>query len=781
MKFSLSWLKNYLEFESDLESLCNKLTMIGLEVEEVFDEAKALEKFEVAYIEEAKKHENSNKLNICKVKDGSGQIHQVVCGAKNARAGIKVALAKIGAIVPSNKMVIKKAKLAGVESLGMLCSRSEIGVEGDDSGIVEIDEKYDLGTKISNVFGKNDAIIDVNITPNRGDCLGVYGIARDLAASGFGKLKKLDIKSVKADFESQNIVEIDDFKGCGLFLSREIKNVKNQESPKWLKDKLESIGQNSISALVDITNYVMFCLNRPMHAYDLEKINGKIEVRKAKDKEKFLSLKDLEYNLSEDIMVISDEQEVIAVAGVMGSKNSGCDENTKNILLEAAYFDKSCVLKSGRQLNILSEARYRFERGVDYKTCIEGIELATKLIKEVCGGEIGDVKTTISEKFNQDPKKIKLNINKVEKLVGIKIDKDEILRILSNLGFLCQEGEQILVEVPTYRSDIEGEADLIEEIVRIYGYNNIKSEIIDYEFKKPFSGLLDRIREKLVASSMIENINWSFCNSELAIQFGKVNDSLFIFNPISENLNYMRPNLIIGLLNSYKNNYLRSNFDGSSFEIGKIFLGTQVNEQKNMISGIRAGKNKDQSHYEDSRNFDLFDVKKDAFGIIDFFGVKEKSIQIDDNSAPKYYHPHRSASLKLGKNIIGYFGEIHPKILKNYELKTKICAFEIFIDNLPQKAFDEVSLVKKPYSVSDFQPVYRDFAFLLDKNKKIADLSKIIESVDKNIISKVNIFDIYEGDNIESGKKSVALRVEIQPFEKNMTSSEVDDISQKII
>ena len=783
MKFSVSWLKDYLDFDCSVEDLCGKLTAIGLEVEECVDESESLSDFSVAKILEAQKHENSDKLSICKVENGTGEILQIVCGAKNARTGIKVALASIGSVIPTNKMVIKKAKVAGVESCGMLCSASELGLGKDGEGIIEIDEKWPVGAKIAEVFGKNDAVIDVNITPNRGDCLGVFGIARDLSASGFGKLKPLKIKETKSEFSSKINAKITASEACGVILLREIKGVKNCNSPQWLKSRLESIGQSSISAIVDVTNYVMFCLNRPMHAYDAAKIDGEIEVRFAKKDEEFTSLKDLSYKLDEEILTIADDKKILGIAGVIGSKESSCNDETCDIILEAAFFDKVAVALSSRKLNILSDAKYRFERGVDFKTCQEGIEFATALILEICGGVAGDVKVLHSDKFNEKAKKIDFDLNKIKKLIGLEVPFDKVFEILNNLGFACEKKSEnnFLVEIPSHRSDVEGACDLIEEVVRIYGYDKIPSEKIDFNLVKPSVYALDKVRQGLISSGMVENINWSFCDLEIAKNFTEIKPELTLLNPISENLNYMRPSLLVGLMQSYKKNYLRGNFDISAFEIGKVFFGVDEKLQKLMISGIRAGKNQEQSHYNNHRDFDIFDVKKDAFEIFEIFGLQEKSIQIDDSNAPIYYHPHRFAALKLGKNLVGYFGEIHPKIAKIFDIKANVNVFEIFVDVLPNKAFENFEIDKKPFESNDLQPILRDFAFLIDSDKKIGELTKIIQNCDKNLIKQVDIFDIYQGKNIEEGKKSVALRVVIQPILQSMKSDEIELLAQKII
>ncbi len=783
MKFSVSWLRDYLEFDANIEELCKKLTAIGLEVENVEDEAKSLAAFEVAKIIEAVKHENSEKLSVCKVETASGEILQIVCGAKNARAGIKVALAPIGAVIPSNQLVIKKAKIAGVESCGMMCSASELALGVDGEGIIEIDEKWPLGEKIAKIYGKNDAIIEINVTPNRGDCLGVYGIAKDLAAADFGALKNLEIKKNSAVISDKISAKISALDACGVAAFRLIKDVKNCESPLWLKEKLASIGQASISAVVDVTNYVMFCLNRPMHAYDASKINGAVDVRYAKNGEKFLSLKKEEYVLDEKILVVADDANVLGIAGVIGSLDSSCNLQTQDILLEAAFFDKVAVALSGRRLNILSDARYRFERGVDYKNCEAGIELATALIVEICGGKASEVVVVESENFKKNAKKIEFNLEKIAKLTGVEVADDKALEILTKLEFVCKkiEGKKYLVEVPSSRSDVEIAADLVEEVVRIYGYDKIIPKKLEITPLKLNTDIFDKVRQNLLAGGMVENINWSFCDANLVKEFAEVKENLTLANPIAEQLAHMRPNLIIGLMQSYQKNYLRSFSDVSFFEIGKVFLGTKENEQKQMIAGLRAGKNNEQNHYNDCRDFDIFDVKKDIFNCLEIFGLKASSVQISDNEAPKYYHPHRSAALKLGKNIVGYFGEIHPKIAKIFDVKTSVNIFEIFSDSLPQAAFEGKSVQKKSFEASDLQSVWRDFAFLLEADKKIGDLTKTIENCDKNLIKQVDIFDIYAGKNIEEGKKSVALRVMIQPLEKSLTGEEIDVISKKII
>ena len=783
MKLTLSWLKEYLNTSASLEEICSKLTSIGLEVESVEDKAKILAPFTVAKIITASPHENSTKLKICQVQTSDSPIPlQIICGAANARTGLKVAYAPIGSIIPANQMVIKKAKIAGVESNGMLCSARELSLGNEDSGIVEIDEKWEIGSKITEVYALNDAVIEINVTPNRGDCLGIYGIARDLAATGIGTLKNLEIKKISSQFSFPIEVKNEAESACNFAAFRSIKNLKNCESPKWLKEKLTALGSNSISAIVDITNYVMLSLNRPMHAYDARKIDGALEIRFAKNDKKFTSLKKEEYVLDEKILVISDSKKVVGIAGVIGSLDSSCDLETSEILLEAAFFMPSVIAYSGRKLNILSDARFRFERGVDENTCESGIDLATQLILEICGGEASETKI-VGKKT--EVKKVEFDLAKIKKLIRIEVPSEKAAQILTDLGFGLEKisAEKFLITVPSHRHDINASEDLVEEVVRIFGYDQIKKQILnqfqdgevgDKITEKKEINILHKVRSYLASQGMIETINWSFVDANLVEIFAEKNEKLILKNPISIELNHMRPNLMIGLLESYKRNSLRNFSDLSLFEIGNVFL----DDQKLMISGIRAGKNKEQNHYHDSRDFDVFDVKKDFLDVLEIFGLRAESLQMTSENAPKYYHPHRFAALKLGKNLIGYFGEIHPAIAKKFDLKNRVNAFEIFVDTLPTQ---QKTSARKAFVINDLQAVERDFAFLVNKNQAIGDLAKTIANCDKQLIKEVNIFDIFSGKNIAEDKKSVALRVRIQPIEKTLTSEEIDMISKKII
>lgn len=770
MKFTLSWLKEYLDTSATLEEICGKLTSIGLEVESVEDKAKILAPFTVAKIVEAKPHENSTKLKVCSVqtKDSPTPL-QIVCGAANARTGLKVAYAPIGSTIPTNQMVIKKAKIAGVESNGMLCSARELGLGSDDAGIIEIDEKWEIGSKITEIYGMNDAVVEINVTPNRGDCLGIFGIARDLAASGIGTLKNLEVKKFPAQFSFPIEIKNEAASAAPYAAFRYFKNVKNCESPKWLKEQLNALGVNSISAIVDITNFVMLALNRPMHAYDAKKIDSFLGIRFAKNEEKFTSLKNDEFILDEKILVISDSKKSVGIAGIIGSANSGCDFETSEILLESAFFKPSVISAAGRKLNILSDARFRFERGVDEKTCESGIELATQLILEICGGEVSEIKF-IGQK--SESRKIDFDLGKIKKLVGVEVASSKATQILTDLGFLV--GKNFSVEIPSHRHDVTIQEDLVEEVIRIFGCDKISHEKLEASANPNPINILHKVRSHLASQGMIETINWSFNDANIVEFFAPKNEKMILANPISSELNHMRPTLAIGLLESYKKNSLRNFSDLSLFEIGNVF----ADGQKSMIAGLRAGKNKEQNHFHDERDFDIFDVKKDFFEVVELFGLRGENLQISTADAPKYYHPHRFASLKLGKNLVGFFGEIHPLIAKKFELKNRVNLFEIFVDTLPNQ---QKSGARKAFVINDLPVVERDFAFLVDKNQAIGELLKTISGCDKVLVKEVNIFDIYSGKNIDESKKSVALRVKMQPAEKTLTSEEIDAVSKKII
>ncbi|MEZ5690679.1 MAG: phenylalanine--tRNA ligase subunit beta [Rickettsiales bacterium] len=788
MKFTLSWLKSHLETEASLQDITDKLTAIGLEVENVEDKGKQLADFTVAKIIEAEKHPKADKLKVCKVESDEG-ILQIVCGAANARAGIYVALAKEGSVIPTNGMIIKKSKIRDVESRGMLCSEEELGIAESSEGIIELPEAG-VGTKVAEVLGLNDPVIEIAITPNRADCLGVHGIARDLAASGIGRLKPLtEINFGDGNHNSPISVTIEEGNACKQFIGCHIKNVNNIVSPDWLKKRLESIGQKSISALVDITNYFTFDLGRPLHVYDADKLNGNINVRLAKDGEKILALDDKEYGLSNDITVIADEKNPVAIGGIIGGSLSGCSNDTKNIFLEVALFEASQIANSGRILQIDSDARYRFERGVDVAFVEEAAKRAASMITEICGGVAS--KLVYAGKTPDWKKEVKLDLGKVKKISGIDISAEDSILILKNLGFSVENNDSFAVcTPPSWRADIENDADLIEEIVRIYGYENIPTTPLPKNpeiTKSILTALQKRIKTSkrlLAESGMLEVKSWSFLPSAQAKIFGGNNDELTIINPINAELDTMRPSILPNMLEAAKRNRARGFNNLSLFEIGLQFHGIKPEEQQTVASGIYAGKIEDYNYAnglftKQFRDTQTMDSKKIVARLLATLGVNKFEVRTDN--LPKYYHPNRSGAFVLGKNILAYFGEINPIINRDFDFdsKERIAAFEVFLENIPQARNNTTT--KPVLKLSDYQTVERDFAFTIDDSVSSDVVIKEIGKADKNLINNVEIFDIYSGKGIAENKKSVAVKVSLQPTDKTLSEQEIAKVSDDII
>lgn len=797
MRFTLSSLKEFIETSASVDEICEMLTNIGLEVESIIKKGQELKNFTVAKITSCQDHPDSSKLKICKVLVEENQPElQIVCGAKNARSNIKVAYAKIGSVIPSNQMVIKNSKIAGIESQGMLCSAKELMINDDDEGIIEVDQSVLIGTKLSDLYHSlSEEIIEVYITPNRGDCLGLIGIARDLSATGIGKFKAPKINNIVDDFESKLNIKNLANQNCDYALFKEISGIENKISPQWLIDKVNSFGIASVSAIVDIMNLVTHLTSQPLHAYDLNKIDGDVIIRLSNNNENFTSLKNQNYLLDDNSLVISDQKKILSLAGIIGSDNSACEINTNHILIESASFDADIIARTGRKLNILTESRYRFERISDANNCKLAIDLATQLIKEICSNSSFASSKIIKIGNIKPSRKIDFDFSLIKKLIGIDIDQKIAMQILSNLGFFCNENE---ISIPSFRNDIKCSQDIIEEIVRIHGYHNIvkipivnkkystltkniKSNnnnltTIEYNNSVNLNYYCTKIRNKLANRSISEAINWSFVDSKLIKLFGDENPSLFLKNPVSLEMNYLRPSLAIGLLKSCKINQLRNFNDLSFFEIGNIFI--DKNKQQLCIAGIRVGKNKQLDHYQDSRDFDVFDVKADMISCLEALGLKITNLEFNSTDPLKYFHPHRFSSIKFGKKTLANFGEIHPSINNAFDIKNRINYFEIFIDD---QMIAKKSNTSKAYLISDFPIVERDFAFVVDKDLPVNQLIKSIANSDKNLINEVSIFDIFSSSNLPENKKSVALRVKIQSNSKTLTTNEIDQLSQKII
>ncbi len=788
MIITLPWLKQHLKTKANQNEIIDKLTNIGLEVEEIKKESSGeLSEFKIAKIIKVEKHPNADKLKVCDVNIGGKEILKVVCGAPNARDGLITIYAPPGSIIPKTKFQLKVAKIRGVESRGMLCSESELNLSSESDGIIELKNKEnDIGK--SYFKSRSEKAIDIAITPNRADCLGIRGIARDLSSSGIGKL--IPVKKKKLKNSSKHLIKVsitkDPSQGCLTFGSCYLKNITNKESPKWLKDKLLAIGLKPISAVVDITNYVMFDLNRPLHAYDADKIDREIIVRDSKEGEEFEALDNKKYKLKKGMCVISDRSDVLGLGGIIGGTKTSTELDTKNILLESAYFLPSSIRKTARDLTIDTDAKYRFERGIDPNSVIEGLEVAVELITKICGGQPS--KFIITGKNLQKNKVIKFEINNFEKLIGIPISINDAQNTLISLGFKCKKSKNFLkVEIPTWRPDINQDVDLIEELIRIKGFQKIK--LIEPEKKRDqetlnFKQKLFHLSQRSLASKgYMETITWSFTDSKIDKQFSKGEKEIPILNPISSDLDVLRRSIFSNLSIHLKKNQDRGYEDLSLFEIGPTFLGKNPGEQQIVIGALKSGKVNRKSWIEKERNLDVFDIKGDVIKTLVELGIPEPNLFISDNT--KYnYHPGRSGSINFKSEKgphLAYFGEIHPAIIKNLDFKEpNVFGFEIFLNNLPEPN-KKARQTKKSFKSSDFQKSERDFAFVIDKIFKIGLLEKIIREVDTSLIQAVKTFDVYEGENIPKDKKSIAINVTLQASDKTLSEKDLDLISKKIV
>ena len=787
MIITIPWLKEHLKTKASETQIIDKLTNIGLEVEEVKENSDLLKEFRIAKILKVQKHPNADKLKVCEVSLGGKEIFKVVCGASNAREGLITIYAPPGAIIPRTKFLLKIAKIRGVESRGMLCSESELNISDESDGIIELKNKEnEIGKSYFN--SKSEKSIDISVTPNRADCLGIRGIARDLSSTGIGKLIPLKKRKFKQTIKNliKTSIKNDPKQGCLVFGSCFIKNITNQESPDWLQNKLLAIGQKPISAVVDITNYVMFDLNRPLHAYDADKIDKEIIVRDSKEGEEFDGLDKKKYKLNKGMCVIADNSSVLGLGGIIGGTKTSTEIETKNILLESAYFVPSSIRKTARDLSINTDAKYRFERGIDPYSVVEGLEIATELITRICGGQAS--KFVISGKYSQKNKTIKLRIDKFESVIGIPISANDAMKILTSLEFKCKKSKkELIVEVPSWRPDISQDIDLIEELIRIKGFNNIKlvePEKKRYQETLNFKQKLFHLSQRARASKgYLETVTWSFTDSKIDQHFSKGEKEIPIFNPISSDLDVLRRSILSNLAIYLKKNQDRGYEDISLFEIGPTFFGKNPGEQQIVVGGLRSGKVGRKSWIEKDRDLDVFDIKSDTFKTLVELGISEQDLFVSDNT--KYcYHPGRSGSINLKSEKgphLAYFGEIHPSIIKKLDFKeTNIYGFEIFLKNLPEPS-KKLRQTKKSFKASDFQKSERDFAFVIDKIFKVGLLEKIIKEIDNSIIQNVTTFDIYEGENIPKDKKSVAINVTLQAEDKTLSEKDIDQISKKII
>ena len=787
MIITLSWLKNHLNTQASLNKIIEGLTNIGLEVENVKENQNNLNDFKIAKILNIEKHPNADKLKICDVDLGESKKVKVVCGATNARKNLLTIYAPPGSIIPKTKMKLKIVKIRGVESHGMLCSESELNMSNESEGIIELKNKDDMVGK--NFFKSGgEKAIDIAVTPNRPDCLGVRGIARDLASFGIGRLKSQPPIKLKEKFQQSIKVSIKKEKnqGCGTFGSVYIRNVKNKESPEWLKKKIISLGLKPISAIVDTTNYVMFDLNRPLHAYDADKINKEIIVRNSKKGESFEALDNKKYTLQDGMCVIADKSGVLGLGGIIGGLRSGTELSTKNLLLESAYFHPDSIRKTAKKLNINTDAKFRFERGIDPNSIESGLKLATCMILDICGGESSKILITGNKKNNN--KSIILKSDTFEKIIGTSISSNEIKKILSSLGFKIKISKnQYKVEVPSWRPDINQEIDLVEELIRIKGFDKIRiiaPEKIRNQDTLNYKQKLFHLSQRAIASKgYLETVTWSFTDAKVDQLFNQGSEEIGILNPISSDLNVLRRSIFSNICLHLKRNQDRGYEDLGIFEVGPIFFGKQPGQQLTVAGGVKTGLIGRKSWIDKPRKLDVFDIKSDVIRTLFELNLKESELLVT-KEAKNYYHPGRSGSICLksdNKKTLAYFGEIHPAIITTLDFKEKnVFGFEVFLDNIPELR-NKIRSNKAKYKVSDYQKSERDFAFVIDKNYSANEIEILVKNVNPDLIQSVKTFDVFEGQNLPEGKKSLAINVILQSVSKTLTDSDLEQISNKII
>ncbi len=786
MKFTLSWLKDHLETDADVATIATALTSLGLEVESITDRSALLAPFTVGRVVEAKPHPDADRLQVCMIETKFGTL-QVVCGAPNARTGLKGVFAPSGTTIPGSGMVLKPTKIRGVESSGMLCSEREMGLSDEHGSIIELPDDAAIGAPFAAVAGLDDPVFDIAITPNRAEALGVYGIARDLAAAGIGAFKPGKIEEVPGRFKSETGVRLD-LKGnesaCPMFVGRMIKGVKNGPSPDWMQRRLTAIGLRPISALVDITNYISYEYARPLHVYDADKLDGDIIVRLARDGEELLALDGKTYALDSEMCVIADEKKALGLGGVMGGEDTGSTEETVNVYVESALFDPIRTARTGRMLGIESDARYRFERGVDPAGTIPGMERATAMILEFCGGTPSEL--VVAGEAPDRHQTVRLRTDRVATLGGVDLPQVEQIRILQSLGFLVQhDGPDLGAVVPSWRHDIDGEADLVEEILRIHGYDKIPATPLESDrgAARPATDPAERrrrlARRVLAGRGLAETVTWSFVPQADADLFGGAKPELTLENPISADLDAMRPSLLPNLIRAAGRNVDRGFANVGLFEVGPAYSDDTPEGQAIIAAGIRRGDRTERHWATKPTPVDAFDAKADAIETIRALGVPTDRVQAVAE-APGWYHPGRSGLLKLGPNVLAAFGEIHPAVLDALDVKGPLVGFEICLDDLPSPKA-KASRTRPKLTVSDLQAVERDFAFVVDRDVPAQALIQAAQSADKTLISSVGIFDVYEGKGVEEGKKSLAISVRLEPKEATLTDKEIDAVADKIV
>ncbi|PBC22799.1 MULTISPECIES: phenylalanine--tRNA ligase subunit beta [unclassified Mesorhizobium] len=789
MKFTLSWLKDHLETDATLNVIVERLTSIGLEVEHV-DDKSGLKPFVIAKVLTAVQHPDADRLRVLTVDTGDGKPPvQVVCGAPNARAGLIGAFAAPGTYVPGIDVTLTVGKIRGVESHGMMCSERELELSDEHNGIIDLPENAPVGASFASYAHLDDPVIEINLTPNRPDATSVYGIARDLAASGLGTLKSAAVEKIAGKGQTPVKVVIEAPELCPGFALRLVRGVKNGPSPKWLQQRLIAIGLRPISALVDMTNYVTFDRGRPLHVFDARKVAGNLVVRRARDGEKVMALDGREYTLTPDMCAIADDNGVESIAGVMGGEHSGCDENTTDVLIESALWDPITTARTGRTLGLITDARYRFERGVDPEFMVPGIELATRLVLDLCGGEPAE--TEVVGYAGHKPKIVSFPLSEVTRLTGIEVPEAESLDILSRLGFKPQgSGDVVDVAVPSWRPDVDGKADLVEEVMRIHGVDNIAPQPLgahDAVNSKILTTLQVRTRtakRALAVRGMMEAVTWSFIPAKHAELFGGGQKALKLANPIAADMSDMRPSLLPGLIAAAQRNADKGIGDVALFEVSGTYEGDGADQQRRVAAGVRRGTAKldgsGRSWAGNSGPVGVFDAKADAIAALEACGAPVERLQIEAGG-PAWYHPGRSGTIKLGpKTVLGTFGEFHPKTMEGLDVSGPLCGFEVFVDAVPEPKAKPTK-TKPKLELSAFQAVKRDFAFVVDKAIEAGALVRAALAADKKLITAVTVFDIFEGASLGADKKSIAIEVSIQPVEKTLTDEDFEALAKRIV
>lgn len=787
MKFTLSWLKEHLDTKATLAEVRDTLTMLGLEVEGITNPAEALKGFVVGYVVEAIQHPNADRLRVCKVDTGTGTIVQVVCGAPNARTGMKGIFAPPGSYIPGTDLHLKVGKIRGEESNGMLCSSRELQLGDDHSGIIDLAADAVVGQPAAEALGLDDAVIEIKVTPNRGDCLGVHGIARDLAAAGLGTLKPFKAERTNGTYASPiqwtHGYEAKPDSPCPIVVGRHFRGVKNGPSPDWLQRRLKAIGLRPISALVDITNLVTFDLNRPLHVFDAKKLAGDLVMRQAREGETVMALDGKTYTLDPSISVIADSKGVHGIGGVMGGEETGVQDDTTEVFLEVAYFTPLGVAATGRRLGVQSDARYRFERGIDPQSVEWGTDVATRLILELCGGEASEI--TRSGVMPNWQRTYDLRNDRVKTLTGIDVPGADTASILGKLGFKVEGQGPWTAAVPSWRPDIVGEADLVEEVTRVWGFDKIPTTSLprlsatSKPVRDPMQRRVPQARRALGARGMNEAVTWSFLPYKKAERFGGGQPDLRLLNSIDATLDTMRPSILPNLIEAATRNEARGLSDPALFEVGPQYKDASPTGQRTVAAGLRHNMAAPRNWAGPARTVDAFDAKADALAVLAGIGAPVENMSAQAG-APDWYHPGRSGAIRLGDRVMAHFGELHPEITAAADLKGPVAAFEVFLDAPPPPKV-KASKARPKLVLSPFQPVERDFAFLVDTAVEADKIVRAARNADKAMISAARVFDLYAGKGVPEGKKSIAIAVTLQPVERTLTDAEIEAVSAKIV